>query len=167
MNRPPPRSGRLLSRGAVNGLIGAGVVALFFFLLDAASGRPFHTPAALGSAIFAGAQSEQEIQRSFGMIAGYTVVHIALFIGAGILLVAMADYLERVPSRKLIVLLFAIVLEALALPTIATLADWVLGTLGIWSIVAANVIAGIAMGWHALKTHPGLEDRLPQSAVDV
>jgi hypothetical protein len=34
-------------------------------------------------------------------------------------------------------------------------------------VAAANLLAGLAMGWHALKIHPALEERLPQSAVDV
>jgi hypothetical protein len=164
---PVGRGRRLLARGIVNGLIGAAVVAAWFFILDLAGGRPFHTPAALGSALFFGAQSEAEMRTSVGVIAGYTAVHIALFAAAGVLLVAIADYLERVPSRVLLVVLFIIVLEAVVLATAALAAAWVLGSLGLWTIVAANLLAAIAMGWHVWRTHPDLRVQLPRSAVDV
>ena len=158
---------RFLPRGVMNGLLGATVVAAWFLAIDFTAGRPFFTPAALGSSLFLSAQDPGEIRNTLGIVLGYTAVHMLVFIGLGLLVVGVADYLERAPSRKLLVLLFAITLEALALPTIATLAQWVLRDLGIWTVAAGNLLAGLAMGWHALKTHPGLEERLPQSAVDV
>jgi hypothetical protein len=160
-------SKRLVPRGVINGLIGAAIVAIWFFAVDLTAGRPLFTPSALGSALFFGAQGPEEIRQTAGVMLGYSAVHILVFMMVGLLVVGVADYLERAPSRKLLVLLFAITLEALALPTIATLAQWVLRDLGIWTVAAANLLAGLAMGWHALKIHPALEERLPQSAVDV
>ena len=149
-----------LLRGVVNGLIGAAVVAAWFFVLDVARGAPFHTPAALGSALLLGAAGPGEIVVTFGVIAVYTVVHIAAFVIGGILFVALAEQVERVPAMALLVLLTAILLEGLVLATIGVGAQWVLGTVGWWSVAVANVLAVLAMGWQVWRTHPMLQRRL-------
>src|SRR5205823_1851736 len=41
---------RILREGFIAGLIGAGAVALWFLIVDIIAGRPFFTPAMLGSA---------------------------------------------------------------------------------------------------------------------
>ena len=46
-----------LREGIVAGLIGAAVVALWFFVFDILRGRPFFTPGALGSALFLGSST--------------------------------------------------------------------------------------------------------------
>jgi len=149
-----------LLRGVINGLIGAAVVAVWFFLLDVARGTPFHTPAALGSALLLGAAGPGEIVVTFGVIAVYTVVHIAAFVIAGLLFVALAEQVERVPAMALLVLLTAILLEGLVLATIGVGAQWVLGTVGWWSVAVANMLAVLAMGWQVWRTHPMLQRRL-------
>jgi len=52
----------LVFHGLTTGLVGAAAVALWFFLLDLASARPFNTPAALGSAILLGAQGPADVR---------------------------------------------------------------------------------------------------------
>jgi len=150
----------VLARGAVNGLIGAAVVAAWFFVLDLAGGNPFRTPAALGSALLLGASGPGEIVATFGLVAVYTVVHVAAFVVAGVVFVALAEQVERVPAMALLVLLAAILLEGLILATIGVGAQWVLGTLGWWSVAIANVLAVVAMGWQVWRTHPTLQRRL-------
>jgi len=149
-----------LVRGVVNGLIGAAVVAVWFFLLDLASGAPLRTPAALGSALLLGAAGPGEIVATFGLVAAYTVVHVTAFVIAGIVFVALAEEVERVPAMALLVLLTAILLEGLVLATIGVAAQWVLGTVGWWSVAVANVLAVLAMGWQVWRTHPMLPRRL-------
>ncbi len=157
----------LIPRGIVNGMIGAAVVAAWFFMLDLANGRPLYTPAALGSALFLNAQSEAEIRMTFGVIAGFTALHVAMFCALGVLLVGVADYLERKPSRILMVGMAAIVLDGVMVPTLALTAAWVLGALGIWAVVVANILSVGAMVLHAWRTHPVLRDRLEHAPVDV
>ena len=149
-----------LVRGVVTGLIGAAVVAVWFFLLDLASGAPLRTPAALGSALLLGAAGPGEIVATFGLVAAYTVVHVTAFVIAGIVFVALAEEVERVPAMALLVLLTAILLEGLVLATIGVAAQWVLGTVGWWSVAVANVLAVLAMGWQVWRTHPMLPRRL-------
>jgi len=154
------RNHPVLARGVVNGLIGAAVVAVWFFVLDLASGTPLRTPAALGSALLLGAAGPGEIVATFGLVAAYTVVHIAAFVIAGVVFVALAEHVERVPAMALLVLLTAILFEGLILATIGVGAQWVLGTVGWWSVAVANLLAVLAMGWQVWRTHPLLQRRL-------
>src|SRR3989449_2098118 len=150
----------VFARGAVTGLIGAAVVAVWFFVLDLATGKPFGTPAALGSALLLGAAGPGEIVGTFGLVAAYTVVHIAAFVIAGVVFVALAEHVVRVPAMELLVLLTAILFEGLILATFGFGAKWVLGTVGWWSVAVANLLAVLAMGWQVWRTHPLLQRRL-------
>lgn len=149
-----------LTRGAVNGLIGAAVVAAWFFVLDIVGGSPLRTPAALASALLIGAAGPGEIAVTFGLVAAYTVIHIAAFVVAGVVFVALAEQLERAPAMGLLVLLAAILLDGLFLATLGVGAQWVLGTIGWWSVAVANFLAVLAMGWQVWHTHPMLQRRL-------
>jgi hypothetical protein len=154
------RNQPVVARGVITGLIGAAVVAVWFFLLDLASGSPFRTPAALGSALLLGAAGPGEIGVTFGLVAAYTVLHVAAFVIAGVVFVALAEQVERVPAMALLVLLTAILLDGLVLATLGVGAQWVLGTVGWWSVIVANVLAVLAMGWQVWRTHPVLQRRL-------
>jgi len=150
----------LLTQGLVAGLVGAGVVALWFFALDVAAGRPLRTPAALGAALLFGASNVAAVQVNIGIVMAYTVVHVTAFAVAGIVFVALAEQLERTPGLVLLVAMAMIVLEAVVVSAMALGAQWVLGALGVWEVVAANVLAVAAMGWYVWATHPLLQRRL-------
>src|SRR5213592_4309607 len=150
----------LLTQGVITGLVGAGVVALWFFALDVAAGHPLRTPAALGAALLFGASNVAAIDITFGLVAAYSVVHVAAFVMAGALFVAIAEQIERTPALMLVALMAMIVLDAVVGATLALGAQWVLGTLGVWSVLVANVLAVCAMGWYVWATHPVLRRRL-------
>src|SRR5207245_9729725 len=124
----------LLWPGLVTGLLGAAAVALWFFALALVAGHPFRTPGALGSTLVLGATGPAQIQVSLGTVAGYTVVHLAAFAVAGVVFVAVAEQVERAPALLLVITLALIILEAVVVTTMALGAEWVLGTVGWWSI---------------------------------
>jgi hypothetical protein len=152
----------LLVRGLITGLIGAGAVALWFLVLDIARGRPFFTPAALGSLLFAGASSPDAVRVDLTMIAAYTVVHLTTFAVVGVLLEWGATRIERAPGMWLMALLTLIILEGLFIGTVGSLSGWVLGTLGIWAIAIANLAAVGAMGAWLWASHPRLRQPLQE-----
>lgn len=157
----------VVSRGVVTGLVGAVVVAVWFFFLDIISGTPLRTPAALASAFLIGASGPAGIVVTFGLVAAYSVVHVVAFAIAGVVFVALAEQLERAPAMGLLVLLTAIVLDSLVLATIGVGAQWVLGSIGWWSVVVANLLAVLAMGWQVWRTHPVLQRRLLKEHAEV
>jgi hypothetical protein len=157
----------LWAKGLVSGLLGAGVVALWFLVLDILRGRPFYTPAALGSLVFLGATSPAGVQVSVGVVAAYTLLHLAAFAGVGVLLEWSAGRIERVPGMWLMALLILIVLEALFLGTAGSLSGWVLGDLGYWAIGIANLAAVAAMGAWVWASHPQLRHGLVDQPVQT
>lgn len=157
----------LLIEGIGTGLIGAAAVAAWFLFVDLVGGRPFHTPAAIGSALFLGAQSESEVHASLGLLAGYTMVHVAAFVVFGVIMAALAAYLERAGSRILVVSLALIVSEAGALAVLWVSAEWVLGSIGLWAITVANGLAVTAMSWYVWRSHRALPGSLRHATVDV
>jgi hypothetical protein len=153
----------LLGQGLVTGLIGAAAVALWFLGLDIAAGRPFRTPAALGSVLFLGAEGPSAIQTGLGVVAAYTVLHVAVFAAIGTGLVWLARQAQRAPQLLLIIGMSCIVLEALVVPVMALTAEWGLGALGLWSVAVGNALAVGAMGLWIWRTHPGLRESLRES----
>src|SRR5207253_2179873 len=197
----------LIADGVVGGILAGLVVALWFLAVDSLAGRPFHTPAALASAL-----TRQAIgPPTFRLVAAYSVVHFGVFAVLGI---AMAGAIAalRTPPRLLFGVLFGlvaqelafyagllssdasrvavvpwpqvvaanvlsgfvlmwylhraardqhpVVLDAVVVAPVALGAQWVLGTLGVWSVLGANVLAVCAMGWYVWATHPILRRRL-------
>jgi len=149
----------LLVRGLMTGLVGAAAVAVWFLCLDTLAGAPLITPVALGSALLFGANADSAAI-NIGVLAAYTVVHIFAFAVTGVIFVVIAEQIERSPSFILLAVLTAIVLEAVVVASLALGAQWVLGTLGIWSVIVANLLAVGSMGAYVWQTHPILRHNL-------
>jgi len=164
------QGGSILGRGVVAGLLGAATVAVWFFILDFAGGHPFRTPAALGYALLFGgghaaneglsASAPQSIEISARVVLAYTLVHVLAFMLAGFVFVWIAEQVERRPSLLLLAGLTLVLLEAVALVNFASGAQWNLGTIGIGSVVVANILAVAVMTWYVWRTHPALRQRL-------
>lgn len=155
----------LLIRGIGTGLLGAGAVALWFLIVDVVTSLPFYTPAALGSALFLGATSPQEVQVNAGIVGAYTFAHLGAFAAAGIALVWVAERIERAPGLWLLALMSFIVLEALFVASAGLVSEWVLGLLGWWAVGAGNLVAVATMGWWVWRTHPKLREKLVDQPV--
>lgn len=146
----------LLAQGIVTGLVGAAAVALWFFALDLAAGRPFGTPAALGSAIFLGAGGISEVRLTPGIVAAYTAFHLGVFALAGLVFVRVAAALERAPSLFYLALLAFIVLEAVSFGAMVAFAGWVVGALSLWAIGVGNLLGVAGMAWWVWRSRPAL-----------
>jgi len=154
-------------RGLITGLIGAAVVAVWFFLLDLVAGHPFATPAALGSAMLFGASNVGSVAATLGVVAAYTVVHLVAFAIAGVVFVMIAEQIERSPAFLLLATMTVIVLEGVVVAVLAVGAQWVLGAPGIWSALVANVLAVSSMSWYVWRTHPTLRQTLSGAPLNV
>src|SRR5690349_7915537 len=83
---------RWLTEGIGVGMLGGAAVAIWFLILDLLTRSALYTPAALGSAVFHGAQGPSEIQRNFATIGSYTILHFGIFVLLGMLFVWMVDH---------------------------------------------------------------------------
>jgi hypothetical protein len=154
----------LLAEGLVTGLIGALAVAVWFLLLDVVAGRPFYTPAALGSAFFLDAESPADVRVTAGLVGAYAIMHLAAFAIVGVIFTWAAEQLQRTPGLWLLFLMSFIVLEGVFLGTVATLGEWVMGAVSWWAVGLGNLIAVATMGWRVWVTHPVLGRQLEQVA---
>ena len=148
---------RVVKEGLYGGLIGAVAVALWFLAVDAARGQAFFTPAALGSALLMGARGVAEVQITVATVLGYTTIHIAAFLLAGLLASALAVAAEKEPHVLLGFVLLFVVLEAFFIGLMAAMANWLLGALSWWTVAVANVVAAAAIGAYLWHEHPLLQ----------
>src|SRR5271157_4393041 len=70
---------RLIVDGAVAGLIGGLVIAIWFFIFDAAQGEPLKTPEILAGALLHGANQPTLSGAAWTLVAEYTVAHFIAF----------------------------------------------------------------------------------------
>lgn len=84
--------------GIVSGLLGAAAVALIFFFVDLAAGRPLWTPHALGAALFRGELAAPDADISPALIGGYTVIHGWVFVSIALVVAAILS--ESTLSRE-------------------------------------------------------------------
>src|SRR2546428_13230994 len=97
---------RILREGFIAGLIGAGAVALWFLIVDLVAGRPFFTPAMLGSAGFWGVHDPSMVVIEYSRIIGYTMIHVSAFIIVGPIAAVLAGEVAIAPLHFYLVVVF-------------------------------------------------------------
>lgn len=163
------RQGTVLREGLIAGVLSGFMVASWFLIVDAAQGRAFFTPSALGAVLFQGATELGDVQVSFWMTAAYTPVHYAFFIPVGILAAAVVHQAERQPPILIGAMLLFVVFEAFFLGLIAVAAEFLLGSLAWWSIAVGNLVGVVVLAGYLWRKHPELagviaSDRMEKAA---
>jgi hypothetical protein len=153
-------------QGLVVGLIGAVTVAVWFFILDMVRGRPFFTPAALGSTVFLGVRDLESVQVTGGIILGYSAVHLTAFILLGTLVVVIARGARKTPPLILGALLVFVTFQALFMGVLAIAAEHLLGALAWWGVAIGNLLAAVTMGYYVWEKDPALKEALAQEPFD-
>ncbi|CAN5742521.1 hypothetical protein BH23GEM11_BH23GEM11_14660 [soil metagenome] len=153
-------------RGIVVGLIGAVTVAVWFLIVDLATGRPLFTPATLGSAIFLGVDDLDQVEVTAVVVLGYTMVHLVAFMLLGLLVLAITRRARKSPPLVLGALLLFVVLQALFIGLLAIAAQFLLGAIAWWSIAVGNLLAGLAMGYFIWKVDPDLREAVRKEPFD-
>ena len=85
--------------GMITGLLGAGAVAAWFLVVDTLAGRPFFTPAMLGSATFHGLRDPALVEVTIQNVAGYTFEHFAVFAVIGVIAAGLCVLTTSVADR--------------------------------------------------------------------
>lgn len=154
----------LLKDGFVSGIIGATVIAVWFLIIDVASGRPFYTPTVLGRGLFGVFGPVATNESAFTFVATYTVFHFAAFILVGMIAALVVDVARKEPSILIgFVMLFAATeVGILALTTLLDVGS-ALGRLAWLQVMAANALAALAMGWYFWRTHKELQEEFRHS----
>lgn len=137
--------------GVAAGVAGAATIAVFFLIVDVLAGRAFWTPFALGSAFFLGELPARDAAIEPALVAGYTAMHGAVFVSAGLL--ASFELLtgRRLPGssrRKRALVLAALLffgLEAVFLGFAVFMAPEALAIFGVGRVAFANLLAAASM----------------------
>ncbi|HXF95624.1 MAG TPA: hypothetical protein VNI61_05935 [Gemmatimonadales bacterium] len=151
---------RILREGFVAGIIGAAAVAIWFLLVDTVNGRPFFTPAMLGSAVFWGVTDPAQVVIEYSRIIGYTMIHVSAFVVVGVIAAALAAEVEVAPPTLFLVVVAFCFFEVGFYILVAILARPLLGALAWWNVAIGNAIAAFWMGYYLWREHPKIGEEL-------
>jgi hypothetical protein len=151
-----PAKRSVLREGVVAGLVGAAVVALWFFVFDVLRGRPFLTPTLLGTLVFEGTASPAGMEPAAGPILGYTLIHVLAFVAFGVVAAAIMAVSEREPALFVAFVILFACFEVVFFGVVGALGQAVQEALVWWAVLVGNLIASIAMLWFLFRAHRAL-----------
>jgi uncharacterized membrane protein YphA (DoxX/SURF4 family) len=146
--------------GVIAGVIGATVIAVWFFIVDLVTNQPLFTPTTLGRAVFSVLGAVPEAESAVVHVLAYTVFHYAAFIVVGIVAAAFVRLAGDEPSVLLGFVILFVAFEVGFYAFVAVLSQITpLGGLAWWQVMVGNLLAAAAMGFYLLRRHPVLRDQ--------
>jgi hypothetical protein len=153
----------MTEEGITAGLIGATVIAVWFFLLDLGAGRMLATPTMLGTSLATLVGQEPSVPAA---VISYTLFHYAIFTGIGLLCSWVVNGSERSPSVLIGFILLVVAFEVGWAGWTAVLADRTnFGELAWYQVFIANLLAAASIGTYFWRQHPALAGRLNEAIV--
>ncbi|HVN90130.1 MAG TPA: hypothetical protein VMT61_09985 [Candidatus Binataceae bacterium] len=150
----------VVREGVVAGLIGGVIVAGWFLIADFASGKPFHTPAILGTLLFNGLRQTGTIEPTLALVLGYSVLHFFAFVMFGVAASITMAASEREPLVALGVLVLFLWFELCFAGFVTLLDQRALEEIGWWNIIGGNVLALAAIFTFYEIGHPRVLPRM-------
>lgn len=145
-----------LREGTVTGVIGALIVAAWYFVVDTANGQPLHTPNVLGKIFFRGDLTPGVRQIVPQIVLGYTVVHVVVFALVGVGLTLLVHLAARNIALRMGVWLGLVIAFGL-FAGLAYMAGTATGDrLSPWSVVSGSLLGVLGMGAYLWRRHPRL-----------
>lgn len=163
----PPRAAGEASiprDGLIIGLLGAGVVALFYLAIDAARGHPLMTPSVLGQA-FILHRPVTPASPELAAVLAYTFFHVVAFVAFGFLLAVLARAAERSSLARYAVFQVLVVFVVFFYGVVWVGSELVRGVLPFLSVLFANLIAGSVMTGWLWRHHPQLRILVAQTPL--
>ena len=151
---PRTLTSQILEDGFFCGVLGAGIVALWYLVLDTINGHPLYTPSLLGSLLFERGASISNVTIQPQVVFWYTAVHAFAFLVVGMLAAWLAAQFERFPAVGIAILFLFVSFETAFFGFALAVGKDVLGTLGLWTVAVANLLAGAAMAGYLWWRHP-------------
>ena len=147
-------TGSVRREGLVTGLLGAGVVAAFYFLLDLSRGQPLMTPTVLGDVFVL----QQPISNGpdATAIVTYTILHTLAFILFGLALTVLVRLAERSALARYAVVQLMVVFLLFFYGLLMIASEQARGRFPFFGVLVANTIAaGVMLVWQ-WRHHPRL-----------
>ncbi len=139
--------------GVMGGTIGAVAIAIWFLCIDVSMGQPFRTPALLGAALFEGLRDPAALHPTARLVLEYTVLHWVAFVAFGLLAAGLLAAADRDPRLLFVVFMLFCCFEVFALGLIWVVAEWLFGVLAWWTLILANLLAGLIMLGFFFRRH--------------
>ena len=163
VNTPRP----LVREGVIAGVLGAAVIAVWFFFVDLIAGQALFTPTTLGRGMLSILGPVPADQNALLLVGLYTFFHVAAFIVLGLVAAMIVNLANREPS---ILLGFAVMFAAIEVGFYAFVGllqqATPLGSLAWYNVMIGNVLAAAAMGTYLLRAHPVLREQFAH-AIDT
>jgi len=143
----------MIAEGVIGGTLGAVAVAVWFLLIDLSMGQPFRTPALLGATVFEGLRDPAALHTTTRVVLEYTLLHWAAFVAFGLVTAGLLAAADRDPRLLFVVFMLFCCFEVFALGLISVLAEWLFEVLAWWTLVLANLLAGLSMLGFFFRRH--------------
>jgi hypothetical protein len=151
---------RIIIDGAVAGIIGGAVVAIWFLIFDATRGHPLQTPALLAATILHGLRQPELHRGVLQLAAEYSAIHFGAFIVVGIAGGLLLEAAETEPALLFSLLIFFGAFEVFFIAVVLFLGPAAMAALTWWGIIVGNLLATVAMLAYFLGRHPTLAKNL-------
>ena len=145
---------QILEDGFFCGVLGAFVVALWYLVLDSLAGHPLFTPSLLGSLLFRKGVELSNVTVQPAVVAWYTAVHALAFLGVGMVSSWLAAQFEKFPAVGIAILFLFVIFWTAFFVFAVAVGTTILGTLGLWTVAVANLLAAAAMAGYLWWRHP-------------
>lgn len=146
----------LLREGLIAGILGAAAVAAWFLIVDLVQGRPLATPSVLGQVILYGQTAPVVTPVPFGPAVAYTLLHVGAFVLFGIGVTELVHLAMGSPLARFGLMIVAVVFELFFFMITYVLFAGTLYLFPWWSVLAANTLALLAMGYYLAGSHRSL-----------
>ncbi len=145
----------VIEDGIFTGVIGAALLAGWFLLLDLLHGRPFTTPALLGTLVLHGPEAMASMAGITPQpIAVYTGIHLATFIVVGTLAAYLWAQFEHYPILGFVMLVGFLAFELGFFALDFALGFHLIGRLGTFGVAGGNLLAAAGMFAYLRARHP-------------
>ena len=154
-----------IREGIGAGLLGAVIVAVWYLVVDAAAGRPFHhTMSALGGVFFRGDANPGARQVMPGLVTGFVVLHVIAFVLVGMALTGIVHLAARNLALRMGLWIGLVVASAMLAGLAYMLSASTAGRVPPWTVVLGTLLGTVTMGVYLWRRHPRLGSEAPLGA---
>lgn len=146
--------------GLATGLIGALIVAAWYFIVDAANSQPFHTPNVLGKIFFRGDLSPGIRRVVPEVVAAFTVFHFVFYALVGMGLTYITHLAVRNISLRMGLWIGLVVAFGLFAGVSLMLSTATGERLSSWLVISGSLLGVLGMAGYLWRRHPRLGQSL-------
>lgn len=145
----------LIREGLLTGILGAAILALWYFIIDMSAGHPLRTPSTLGALALHGPDGVPPGVYPMGVLVA-TLIHGAAFAAFGIGLTALVHAAARELAWRMGLVIGVVLALGFSGGLMFAIAPWTGERFPSWVIIAGSAAAAAAMIVFLWRRHPKL-----------